>query len=332
MQNENRESFVFYRSFLGAIREMEAADQLAMFRAVCEYALEGKEPPLTSPIQRAVFAVIRPSVDTNIARREGGKRGGRPTAKTGKAAVSKPETMGFEDKPFPEQGFSPENHGAQRFSKPENTETESESEAEAETEAESETETAAEFKDAGSRRESSRREISRTGALIGPDAVAGQEGNSRSGQESSLTGSAPEETSPGGVTGSIPEGIIRDCGQEISSRQEGGSRAGQKIRRTDTALAGLIQEYQQEIGSFPRSALEGLQAYRAELGDGMVRLAIREAAQHNGRSWSYLDSVLSTWRKEGVKTPGDVEARREKLRSRQQPPPLPPEPRYEVLT
>ena len=28
MQNENRESFVFYRSFLGAIREMEAADQL----------------------------------------------------------------------------------------------------------------------------------------------------------------------------------------------------------------------------------------------------------------------------------------------------------------
>ena len=65
----------------------------------------------------------------------------------------------------------------------------------------------------------------------------------------------------------------------------------------------------------------------------MIHLAIHEAAQHNGRSWSYLDSVLSTWRKEGVKTPGDLAARREKMRSRrQQPQQTAPEPRYEVLT
>ena len=76
MQNENRESFVFYRSFLGAIREMEQADQLAMFWAICNYALTGEEPALQSAIQRAVFAVIRPSIDTNIAKRDGGKRGG----------------------------------------------------------------------------------------------------------------------------------------------------------------------------------------------------------------------------------------------------------------
>ena len=64
MQNENRESFVFYRSFLGAIQEMEQADQLAMFWAICNYALTGEEPALQSAIQRAVFAVIRPSIDT----------------------------------------------------------------------------------------------------------------------------------------------------------------------------------------------------------------------------------------------------------------------------
>lgn len=236
MQSENRESFVFYRSFWDAIREMEEPDQLAMFRAICAYALDGKAPALTSAIHRAVFAAIRPNIDTNNAKREGGKRGGRPKTKTGKTTVSNPETIGFEDENLEEQGFSQENHGKQRFSKTESNETENENEEE--------------FKESGS-------------------------------------------------------------------------------SRTDNALAKLIQDYEQEIGSFPRSALDKLQAYRAEVGDEMVHLAIQEAAQHNGRSWSYLDSVLSTWRKEGVKTPGDLAARRDKMRSRRQP--QAPEPRYEVL-
>ena len=235
MQN----SFVFYRSFLGAIREMEEADQLAMFRAICEYALDGKEPALSSAIQRAVFAAIRPSIDTNNSKREGGKRGGRPKAKNDKTTVSKPETIGFEGKNLPGQGFDSENHEKQTFSETKNN---------------------------------------------------------------------------------VDEDV------DVDEFKEGSSR-------TDTALAGLIQDYQQEIGSFPRSALDKLQAYRAAVGDGMVRLAIQEAAQHNARSWSYVDGVLDSWRKEGVKTPGDVEARREKMRSRQQPrTPQPPEPRYEVLT
>ena len=115
MQSENRESFVFYRSFWDAIREMEEADQLAMFRAICEYALDGKVPALTCAIHRAVFAAVRPSIDTNNARREGGKRGGRP--KTKKTTLSHPETIGFEAENLAEEGFSPENQGEQRFSK-----------------------------------------------------------------------------------------------------------------------------------------------------------------------------------------------------------------------
>ena len=242
MQNENRESFVFYRSFLGAIQEMEQADQLAMFWAICNYALTGEEPALQSAIQRAVFAVIRPSIDTNIAKRDGGKRGGRPRTRTEKTIPQNAETIGFENKNLPEQGFSSGNQESQRFSEPEST-------------------------------------VTVTEAVTAAEAVFSED--------------------PGG--------------------------------RTDEALAGIIQDYEQEIGSFPRSALDKLQAYRAEVGDEMVHLAIQEAAQHNGRSWSYLDSVLSTWRKEGVKTPGDLAARREKLRSRRQPQPQAPEPRYEVL-
>ena len=240
MQNENRESFVFYRSFLGAIREMEQADQLAMFWAICDYAMDGKEPVLQSAIQRAVFAVIRPSIDTNIAKREGGMRGGRPKSRTEKTMLQNAETIGFEETNLPGKGFDSQNHPKQTFSKTENNV-------------------------------------------------------------------------------DVDEDVDVDGFKESSSS------------RTDTALAKLIQDYEQEIGVFPRSALDKLQAYRAEVGDEMVHLAIHEAAQHNGRSWSYLDSVLSTWRKEGVKTPGDLAARREKMRSRRQQPQA-PEPRYEVLT
>lgn len=114
MQN----SFVFYRSFLGAIREMEEADQLAMFRAICEYALDGKEPALSSAIQRAVFAAIRPSIDTNNSKREGGKRGGRPKAKTEKTTISKPETIGFEEKTFPGKVLILKTMKSRRFQKP----------------------------------------------------------------------------------------------------------------------------------------------------------------------------------------------------------------------
>ena len=237
MQN----SFVFYRSFLGAIREMEEDDQLAMFRAICDYALDGKEPVLQPAIQRAVFAVIRPSIDTNNAKREGGKRGGRPKSRTEKTMLQNAKTIGFEETNLPGKGFDSQNHPKQTFSKTENNV-------------------------------------------------------------------------------DVDEDVDVDGFKESSSR-------------TDEALAGIIQEYEQEIGVFPRSALDKLQAYRAEAGDEMVHLAIQEAAQHNGRSWSYLDSVLSTWRKEGVKTPGDLAARREKMRSRRQQPQQPaPEPRYEVLT
>ena len=244
MQNENRESFVFYRSFLGAIQEMEQADQLAMFWAICNYALTGEEPALQSAIQRAVFAVIRPSIDTNIAKRDGGKRGGRPRTRTEKTIPQNAETIGFENKNLPEQGFSSENQESRRFSEPENT-------------------------------------VTVTEAVTAAEAVFPKDPSSR----------------------------------------------------TDEALAEIIQDYEQEIGVFPRSALDKLQAYRAQAGDEMVHLAIQEAAQHNARSWSYVDGVLDSWRKEGVKTPGDLAARREKMRTRRQQPQQPaPEPRYEVLT
>ena len=97
------DSFVFYRSFRDAIEEMTDENKLATLLAICDYALYGVEPNLKDPMSRAVFTVARPSIDSNSAKRIGGKKGGRPKKGT--------------------IGYSEENH---RFSKNESTVSESE--------------------------------------------------------------------------------------------------------------------------------------------------------------------------------------------------------------
>lgn len=86
------DSFVFYRSFRDAIREMDEQEQLETLLAICDYALYGVEPNLSGALPRAVFTVARPSIDANKAKRENGLKGGRPPQK------AKQETYGFEAK------------------------------------------------------------------------------------------------------------------------------------------------------------------------------------------------------------------------------------------
>lgn len=108
-----RESFVFYKSFLDATKEMADKDRLETLLAICNYALCDIEPELSNAMSRAVFTIARPSIDANNIRRANGKKGGRP----------KKETNGFDEN----------NHG---FSKEENTVSVSESESVSESGAE----------------------------------------------------------------------------------------------------------------------------------------------------------------------------------------------------
>lgn len=96
----NSESFVFYRSFRVAIDEMEDAEKLETLLGIIDYALDDCEPSLRSAFSRAVFAVAKPSIDSNKAKRLNGAKGGRPRKGIG--------------------GFETENR---RFSKTESTET-----------------------------------------------------------------------------------------------------------------------------------------------------------------------------------------------------------------
>lgn len=78
--------------------------------------------------------------------------------------------------------------------------------------------------------------------------------------------------------------------------------------RTDSDLAEIVQHFQDVIGDFPRSALDKLQKWRQEYSTEMILLAIDKAAEAGKRSWNYINGILSGWRRDGIRTPGDVAA------------------------
>lgn len=72
-----RESFIFYKSFYEAIRNLADNIRLEVFTAITEYALYGKLPENLKPFAQGMFTLIKPNLDTNITRYDNGKKGGR---------------------------------------------------------------------------------------------------------------------------------------------------------------------------------------------------------------------------------------------------------------
>lgn len=80
-----RTQFTFYRSFANALKRIRKdADRAKAYDAICDYALDGKEPDLSGlPDSAAIaFDLIRPVLDTSKRKSENGKRGAN--AKLGK--------------------------------------------------------------------------------------------------------------------------------------------------------------------------------------------------------------------------------------------------------
>ena len=68
-----RDSFIFYRSFYEAIKELPDKEKIEVFNAICEYTLNGKEIE-TKGISRAMWCVIKPILPADEE-----KPKGRPT-------------------------------------------------------------------------------------------------------------------------------------------------------------------------------------------------------------------------------------------------------------
>lgn len=70
-----RDSFVFYRSFYDAIKDLPRDVQGEIYTAIMEYSLYGKETENLKPIARSVFILMKPQIDVNNKRFENGKKG-----------------------------------------------------------------------------------------------------------------------------------------------------------------------------------------------------------------------------------------------------------------
>ncbi len=91
-----RDSFVFYRSFKEAIEECPIDDQLEIYKAITDFALNGERPNLQSSFGRICWRLIEPVLVTNWNRyvngcrgKEFGDKGGAP--KGNKNALKQPQ-------------------------------------------------------------------------------------------------------------------------------------------------------------------------------------------------------------------------------------------------
>lgn len=76
-----RDSFIFYKSFYEATKDLPDNIKLEVLTAIAEYALYGKEPENLKPYARCVFVLVKPLLSANISRYENGKKGGRKPKK-----------------------------------------------------------------------------------------------------------------------------------------------------------------------------------------------------------------------------------------------------------
>lgn len=92
---DNKNSFVFYRSFYEALQDLNDKDRLKLYDATCNLALNDVDTQLKG-IANTVFKLIKPQVIANTERYTNGKKGGRPKKET--TGYGKKKTIGFENK------------------------------------------------------------------------------------------------------------------------------------------------------------------------------------------------------------------------------------------
>lgn len=98
-----RDSFIFYRSFYEAIKDLPRDIQGEIYTAIMEYSLYGKETDNLKPVARSIFTLIRPQIDVNNKRFDNGCKGGRPLKNETK---EKPSNNQNETKEKPNKNYN----------------------------------------------------------------------------------------------------------------------------------------------------------------------------------------------------------------------------------
>lgn len=122
-----RKQFTWYRSYYDALKEIPAEEFRAIVLAVCAYALDGEAPEL-SGVARAIFTLIRPTLEVGRSKAENRSRA-EQTSLSAEQTGNRPG----QTKNKPEQT---DNKRKQTDNKPEQTRKEKEKEKEREKESE----------------------------------------------------------------------------------------------------------------------------------------------------------------------------------------------------
>ncbi len=85
-----RDSFLFYRSFMEALEDLNDKQYAKVMRAITKFALDGEEIAL-SGVEKVIFTLTKPQIIANNKRYENGCRGGRNSTKE-EAKQSESET------------------------------------------------------------------------------------------------------------------------------------------------------------------------------------------------------------------------------------------------
>ena len=97
----NRESFVFYASWLEAIKNLPREMQGEVLVAIVEYGITGEMPADLKPIAKALMSMVKPQIDANRVKYENGKKGGRKPNENQTETKTKPNENQNETKEEP---------------------------------------------------------------------------------------------------------------------------------------------------------------------------------------------------------------------------------------
>jgi hypothetical protein len=78
---DQRESFVFYRSFYEVSNSLSNENKAELFTMICELALNRTEITSDKPILNQFFTLIKPQINANYRKATFGSKGGRPKKK-----------------------------------------------------------------------------------------------------------------------------------------------------------------------------------------------------------------------------------------------------------
>ena len=92
MQRDKRGGFIFYASFLEAVKELPSEVREETILTILEYGISGIELEPSNPITKAIFMLVKPQIDANYKRYENGKKGGESGGRPPKITQDKPKT------------------------------------------------------------------------------------------------------------------------------------------------------------------------------------------------------------------------------------------------